>query len=64
MMQEFQWIIYIYIVRTSFGLDSKIGLDSSPTSPDNKFVQRGRKNYPEFRKDVTIVDGLEEYLYE
>ena len=32
------------IVRTSFGLDSKIGLDSGPTSPNNKFVERGRKN--------------------
>ena len=32
------------IVRTSFGLDSKTGLDSGPTSPNNKFVERGRKN--------------------
>ena len=31
-------------VRTSFGLDSKTGLDSGPTSPNNKFVVRGRKN--------------------
>ena len=52
------------IVRISFGLDSKTGLDSGPTNLNNKFVERGRKNYPEFRKDVTIVDGLEEYLYE
>ena len=51
-------------VRTSFGLDSKTGMDSSPTSPNNKFVERGRKNKVEFRKDVTIVDSLEEYLNE
>ena len=31
-------------VRTSSGLDSKIGLDSGPISPNNKFVERGRKN--------------------
>ena len=31
-------------VRTSSGLDSKTGLDSGPTSPNNKFVERGRKN--------------------
>ena len=32
------------IVRTSFDLDSKIGLDSGPTSPNNKFVEHERKN--------------------
>ena len=31
-------------VRTSSGLDSKTGLDLGPTSPNNKFVERGRKN--------------------
>ena len=31
-------------VRISFGLDSKTGLDSGPTSPNNEFVKRGRKN--------------------
>ena len=36
--------IYIYIVRTSFGLDPKTGLGFGPTSPNNKFVERGRKN--------------------
>ena len=30
-------------VRTSSGLDSKTGLDSGPTSSNNKFVERGRK---------------------
>ena len=30
-------------VRTSFGLDSKTRLDSSPTSPNNEFVERGKK---------------------
>ena len=45
-------------------MDSKTGLDSGPTSPNNKFVERERKNKVEFRKDVTIVDGLEEYLNE
>ena len=50
----------MFIVRTSFGLDSKTGLDSGPKSPNNEFVERGRKNLPEFREEVTIVDGLEE----
>ena len=52
--------IKIIYVRTSFGLDPKAGLGSGPTSPNNKFVERGRKNQPEFRKEVTIMDGLEE----
>ena len=34
----------IVTIRTSFDLDSKTGLDSGPTSPNNKFVERGRKN--------------------
>ena len=48
------------IVRTSFGLDSKTGLDLGPTSPNNEFVERERKNYPEFREEITIVNGLKE----
>ena len=31
-------------VRISYGLDPKIGLGFGPTSPNNKFVERGRKN--------------------
>ena len=46
-------------VKTGFDLDPKTGLGSSPTNPNNKFVERGRKNQPDFRKEVTIVDGLE-----
>ena len=43
--RHFEWAIRRKgIVRTSFGLDSKIGLDSGPTSPNNEFVERGRKN--------------------
>ena len=38
------WILELDIVRTSFGLDPKTGLDSGPTSPKNEFVERGRKN--------------------
>ena len=34
----------IYIVRTSFGLDPKIGIDSGPTRLNNKFVEYGRKS--------------------
>ena len=34
----------IIIVRTNFGLDSKTGLDSGPTSLNNEFVEHGRKN--------------------
>ena len=37
-------ILLIIIVRTNFGLDSKTGLDSGPTSPNNKFVECGRKS--------------------
>ena len=51
------------IVKTNFDLDPKTGLDSGPTSPNNKFVECKRKNQPGFRKEVTIVDGLEEQLY-
>ena len=51
------------IVRTSFGLDSKTGVDSSPTSPNNKFVERGRKSQPESRKKVLVVSVQEEELY-
>ena len=32
------------IVRNSFGLDPKTGLSFGPTSPNNKFVEHGRKN--------------------
>ena len=32
------------IIRTIFVLDSKTRLDSGPTSPNNEFVERGRKN--------------------
>ena len=32
------------IVTTSFDLDPKTGLGSGPTSPNNEFVERGRKN--------------------
>ena len=32
------------IARTSFDLDSKTGVDLGPTNPNNKFVERGRKN--------------------
>ena len=49
-------------VRTSLGLDPKTGLSFGPTSPNNKFVERGRKNQPDFRKEVTIMGGLEEKL--
>ena len=47
-------------VRTSSGLDSKTGLDSGPTSLNNKFVKSGRKNQPEFKREITIMEGLEE----
>ena len=48
---------YIY-VRTSFGLDSKTGLDSGPTSPNNRFVERGRKSQPKFRKKGNSCECL------
>ena len=37
-------IVAIHFVRTSFGLDPKTGMDSSPISPNNKFVERERKS--------------------
>ena len=49
-------IIIIIIVRTSFDLDSKTGVDLGPTSPNNKFVERGKKNWPESRKNVSVVN--------
>ena len=36
--------INIYICRDQFRLEPKIGLGFSPISPNNKFVERGRKN--------------------
>ena len=50
------------IVRNSFGLDPKTGLSFGPTSPNNKFVEHGRKNWPDFRMEVMIMGGLEEKL--
>ena len=47
-------------VRISYGLDLKTGLGSGPTNPNNKFVECGRKNQPDFKKEVTIMGGLEE----
>ena len=35
--------MYLIVVRTRFGLDSKIGMDSGLISPNNKFLERGRK---------------------
>ena len=47
-------------VRTSFGLDPKTGLGFGPTSSNNKFVERGRKNQLDFRNEVMIMGGLKE----
>ena len=33
-----------------------------PISPNNEFVECGRKNQSDFRKEVIIMDGLEEIL--
>ena len=44
MLTKFQDRRSIVIVRTSFGLDPKTGLGSGPTSPNNEFVEHGRKN--------------------
>ena len=40
----YNYSIYLPLVRTSFGLDPKTRLGSGPTSPNNEFVKRGRKN--------------------
>ena len=53
---------YIICVRSNFGLDPKTELGSGPTSPNNEFVERERKNKPDFRKKVTVIGGLEEKL--
>ena len=37
-------ILLLIIVRTSFGLDSKTGMDSGLTSLNNKFVECERKS--------------------
>ena len=36
-------LLKLSIVWTSFDLDPKVGLGSSPTSPNNKFVEREKK---------------------
>ena len=33
-----------YCCKDQFCLESKTGLSFGPTSPDNKFIERGRKN--------------------
>ena len=43
-------------------MDPKTELGSGPTSPNNEFVERERKNKPDFRKKVTVIGGLEEKL--
>ena len=43
------------IVRTSFGLDSKTGMDPGPTSPHNKFVECGRKSQSKSREKILVV---------
>ena len=42
--KQFSCIFEIKNVRTSFGLDPKTRLGSSLTSPNNEFVEHGRKN--------------------
>ena len=49
-------MVYLY-VSTSFDLEPKTGLGFDPTSPNNKFVEREKKNQRDFRNAVTIVDG-------
>ena len=43
-------------------MDPKTGLGFAPTRPNNEFVERGRKNWPNFKKKITIMGGLEEKL--
>ena len=43
------------IVRTSFDSNSKTGMNPSPTSPNNKFVESGRKSYSESRENILVV---------
>ena len=49
-----------YYCNDQFWLGPKIELDFNPISPNNKFVERGRKNQPNWRKEITIIGDLEE----
>ena len=49
--------------KDQFWLGSKIRLDFGPISPNNKFVERGRKNQSDYRKEITIIDDCEELNY-
>ena len=40
----FIYVTYFTCVKTGFGLDPKTGLDLGPRIPNNKFVERERKN--------------------
>ena len=51
--------ISLPVVRTSFGLDPKTGMYLGPTSPNNKFVKRGRKSQYESRKKISVVSVQE-----
>ena len=52
--------ISLPVVRTSFGLDPKTGMDSGPINPNNKFVECGRKSQSESRKKASVVNVQEE----
>ena len=45
----------IPIVRTGFGSNPKTGMDSGITSPNNKFVEGGRKSYSKSRENISVV---------
>ena len=46
--------------KDQFWIEPYAGLGFGPTSPNNEFVEREKKNQPDSRKEVTIMDGLEE----
>ena len=48
------------VCKDQFWLGPKIGLGFSPISPNNKFVERERKNWPDCRKEITIIGDIEE----
>ena len=42
-------------IRTGFDSNPKTGMDSSPTNPNNKFVENGRKSQSESREKISVV---------
>ena len=56
-------ILFIYTVRTRFGLNLKTGMDPGPQGPSNKFVECGIKNQSASRTKILGYSVRRKELY-